>query len=167
MELPSKVLLTVAGLYALVVASGALNGRCTPPTKTTTCRRELHAIRGMTLGGNAVLGFSFADWRAKCKSNQDMKSLPAHVCEYCQMVSRKINAGVIDVGTENGVQCYVDPWGNAYHVDLHANLKLSFMRKLRHVFVGDYIFWSSGPNGINERGAGDDIFEDNRAIFDD
>lgn len=46
-----------------------------------------------------------------------------------------------------------DPWGHKFNVIVADK----FSRKRFGRAVGDIIMWSSGPNGVNENGLGDDI----------
>ena len=49
-----------------------------------------------------------------------------------------------------------DPWGHKFNVVVADKFALaSFGRK-----SGSLIMWSSGPNGVNENGQGDDIIAD-------
>lgn len=54
----------------------------------------------------------------------------------------------------DNLRYWKDPWGHCYNVivsDVYAD------KSFGHVAAGDLIIWSSGPNGINENGGGDDI----------
>ena len=47
-----------------------------------------------------------------------------------------------------------DPWGHCYNVIVADNFAID---SFGHDSGGNIIMWSSGPNGINENGDGDDI----------
>ena len=54
------------------------------------------------------------------------------------------------------LRTWKDPWGNFYNVlvaDEFANARF------RNLTGRNLIMWSSGPNGINENGQGDDILD--------
>ena len=56
--------------------------------------------------------------------------------------------------TADQLRYWKDPWGNYYNVIVADKFSiLSF----GIVSSGDLIIWSSGPNGVNENGQGDDI----------
>lgn len=152
-----KMLIVVAMLTALgVLMWGALTSPITPADKISRCRQDLYHIRSVLLAGDKVMGCDFFKWRETNKLNQT--NMSAQACEYCKEFSRRVGENVFTIGTTDGVEYLVDPWGHAYQVSLRENIVLRDMR-LHRLFVGDCIFWSVGPNGINEHGYGDDVFE--------
>ena len=74
-----------------------------------------------------------------------------------QSIERLLSAtNLFDTAQEAADQLrhWKDPWGNCYNVivsDKYASDSFGI------VPIGELIMWSSGPNGINENGEGDDI----------
>ena len=56
--------------------------------------------------------------------------------------------------TADQLRYWKDPWGNCYNVIVADKFSMLSFGALS---CGDLIIWSSGPNGINENGQGDDI----------
>jgi hypothetical protein len=52
-----------------------------------------------------------------------------------------------------------DGWGRPYHVEWRTNL-VGIDTPMIHATDNELLIWSSGSNGINEYGGGDDLFDD-------
>jgi hypothetical protein len=50
-----------------------------------------------------------------------------------------------------------DAWGNSFNVELKSNLTNGVSFKMTGGSISDIVIWSSGPDGINQFGGGDDI----------
>lgn len=69
------------------------------------------------------------------------------------MVFTNNTAVVFGTGTQyfNAFTCIIDPWGHPY------NYYRTYPTQTDQVNQATFDLWSSGPNGHNENGAGDDI----------
>ena len=121
--------------------------------------------RDLPLPSENATDKAFIDWRDTRNITQTNDPLVAQICEYCKKYSEQsgkpVRTHVID-----GVEHLVDPWGNPYNADMLYRFHDEGIRKsLRDYTVGGIVLWSSGPNGINENGGGDDIFELSRKTW--
>ena len=153
----------VVAVLLLTVAS-MVYAPVTPLGKEGQCERELGRIRGILRGGGVVMGRDFVEWQACSGYSLDAKPICAQIGEYCKEFSARIGEDVFTIGSVGGYDCVLDPWGNAYHVGTLDDIKGFDVRnvkmaKLKTFMVGEWVLWSCGPNGVNDRGGGDDVLE--------
>lgn len=138
-------------LYAM------MHSPLTPPGKKTLCRHELSAIRGALLSGEVANGGPFSG-RRNLNSNNVM-SVRSQMAKCCLQYSQWAGRNIFNFKRIGGEECVVDPWGSAYNIATIADLDSAVnTNRIGKVSVDGLIVWSSGPNGINENGAGDDVF---------
>ena len=78
-----------------------------------------------------------------------------HLCR--QHIERFLSAtNLFDTAQEaaNELRYWKDPWGNCFNVIVADKFAIDSFGVAP---TGELIMWSSGPNGINENGQGDDI----------
>ena len=154
----------MVGLMA-VAAAVAIFFSPSPSTynKIDQCRRLLQRVRYILLAvdGNAT-DKAFINWRDDRNLAQANENLAAQICEYCKAHSKRVGRP-IRICEIDGVELLADPWGQPYNVDMLCHFNEESIRKqLRDYTIGGIVLWSSGQNGINEKGGGDDIFETSR-----
>ena len=155
-------LMAVAAAAMIIFRSQSLS----TSNKIDQCRRFLQQVRYVLLAVDEnATDKAFIDWRDTRNITQTNGPLVAQICEYCKKYSEQsgkpVRTHVID-----GVEHLVDPWGNPYNADMLYRFHDEGIRKsLRDYTVGGIVLWSSGPNGINENGGGDDIFELSRKTW--
>lgn len=160
--------LAVACIVILLIPAIVSNGY-TPSGKLGVCQRKLWLIRDWLREGESQVGVPFGEWQERYK---DLGlSLKGLMCEYCQQSYRRFGdfgKDVVPCRKAGGEWRFIDPWGNEYNIDRIDSLDSSVNRNrtLRIISVGGFVVWSSGPNGIDERGVGDDLFEMPRDCLD-
>lgn len=160
----------IYGIVSLMAVSTAVIIFLSPPPSTYNkidqCRRLLQRVRYilLALDGNAT-DMAFINWRDVRNVVQTNETLAAQICEYCKMHSKRggrpIRTCVVD-----GVELLADPWGQPYNVGMLCHFDDESIRKrFRDYTIGGIVLWSSGQNGIDEKGGGDDIFESSRKLW--
>lgn len=154
-----KVLAVVCIAVYLVPAIVSTN--YTPTGKPGKCMRELEMIRRWALAGKKYVGMSFDEWQ---ELHKDLGlTLKGLMCEYCQQSFGRYGdfcKEVVSCKKIDGERRLIDPWGNEYNIgrkDELAQPLRNIRKDKRWIYIGDFILWSSGPNGMNELGAGDDV----------
>ena len=162
MKLIKVIILAILMILAMFIL-GALNVPYSTPGKRTICRHELSNICTILLAGDVVMGDSFMSWRDN-DTNTSKRNIAEQAGRYCYEFSMRKGQKIFSF--DNGTGCLVDPWGNPYNMDLFDKLcVLKSNPSIRQFAIDKYIIWSSGPNGINEGGEGDDIFELPRKLW--
>lgn len=102
----------------------------------------------------------FTEWRRTQGIALTNDSLAVQICSYCKEYLSLSGRKPFRTCGIDGPEVLIDPWGNPYNADMLDNLRND---KIRRAFANlnaeGIVMWSSGPNGINEKGEGDDIFE--------
>lgn len=153
------------GMFCLMIL--ALAGvLCISPSPSTynkmhQCRRFLQKARYVLLAiDDKAMDMTFIEWREARGMVSLNEDLAAQICEYCDEYSSHADLKSFRSREIDGVKRLTDPWGQPYNVGLLGCFSPENIRRnLRNYTVGGIIMWSSGPNGINENGNGDDIFE--------
>ena len=130
-------------------------------SKMAQCRRLLQKARLVLLAvDDNPMNMTFFEWRGIKGMMQSERNLAAEICEYCNEHSRLSGCKIFRSREINGQNLLVDPWGRPFNVDMIRSFHNADIRTgLNGHTIGGIVMWSSGPNGINECGEGDDIFE--------
>lgn len=132
----------------------------TPTTKVGECRRNLTLMRHILESDNVAIGGDTFMMRLQKHPPADLVASVTQMANYCAEYSRQISKEIfLFANTTNGL-LILDVWGSPYNVDLYTNVPVFKNNEvLKDYTVGPFIIWSSGPNCIDERGEGDDVFE--------
>lgn len=153
----------VLGVVAFVVIAGiSMPTRATSPfDKESQCRISLRNIRHALITTRKDRpNTTFREMRTEWRRGGNPKTLAVDVCECCRAIAKERCGVVLKTRRIGGVDVLVDPWGNPYNVDELDNFIEEGLRDgLAYYSVDGVVVWSSGPNGINEHGDGDDRFE--------
>ena len=150
------------GLAALFFAVVALMSPSpSKANKIAHCRRFLQKARFVLLAiDDNPMDMTFFEWLENKGKTQTSGSLASEICEYCNEYSRLSGRKYFRIKLINGHNLLTDPWGRPYNVEMLRSFHDADIRTgLKGHTVGGIVMWSSGPNGINEHGEGDDIFE--------
>lgn len=102
----------------------------------------------------------FLDWQRVRGRIQAQEPLAAQVCAYCKEYMKRGKGVIFKTRNVVGVELLIDPWGRPYNVDMLSRFADDEIKEgLKDYTIGGMVVWSSGPNGINEYGDGDDILE--------
>ena len=156
----SKITLCLLLVAGCVIVSGVFVVPCTGPGKKSVCRRELSTMRGILLAGEKVMVYPFDEWRTNTCVDTERLPLIQQMSLYCEEFSRRVGDVSFNFVNINGGYCLVDPWGHIYNAEKISLMNVAVDNPMLSRFaIGNYLIWSSGPNGKNEHGYGDDIFE--------
>lgn len=130
-----------------------------PFNNKNNCWISLRSIRCILFAQDGVMPQNFLEWRDSLSKGRQQVNLAAQVCAYCKEYANKSGKIKFKIRSVDGVEYLSDPWGRPYNVDMLTLIPDSYLRAA----LADYsprgiAMWSSGPNGINEYGRGDDIF---------
>lgn len=157
---PIKTALWLTCGVFVLLASGMLVIPYTPSGKPIACRRELANMRGIMLAGEEVMGCSFREWRTNSCAGAQHLPLMEQMSRYCHEFSERVGKRIFTFTNVNDAVCLVDPWGRTYNCTNISGLDKSIdVSEISRLSIGNYVIWSSGPNGENENGLGDDVFE--------
>lgn len=129
--------------------------------KIVQCRQSLQKARSVLLDvDNSGGGITFTEWREVNGTERELKDIAAQICAYCEEYSRMTGRKMFRIQNYDGRNLLTDPWGQPYNVNTLSSFHSATIRNgLNNYTVEGIVMWSSGPNGINENGEGDDIFE--------
>lgn len=135
----------------------------TPSTcnKVEQSRRFLKKVRTVLLAADEkVMDKPFIEWRVTQGIASTNDSLAVQICRYCKEYLRLSGRKPLRTREIDGPELLIDPWGNPYNAEMLDNLRNDKIRRaFARLNADGIVMWSSGPNGINEEGEGDDIFE--------
>lgn len=129
--------------------------------KMAQARRFLKKARTVLLAADGkTMTPSFAEWRMTQGIASSNVPLAVLICKYCKEYSRLSGHQPLGIREIDGAERLIDPWGNPYNAGMLRSFQNENTRMALVVLsVHGIVMWSSGPNGINEEGEGDDIFE--------
>lgn len=149
----------VLAIFAIVMVAGSPS----PATekKILQCRRFLHKARMVLLSTEGTNQYtSFEEWRATQDVPPTNMPLAVQICDFFKEYSARAGTKPFRTLEVEGGARLVDPWGRPYNVDMLSNIPDERIRQALAGFTANgMIMWSSGKNGVNEHGSGDDIFE--------
>lgn len=153
----TRMAICVIGILLLLLSIwSAITCPCTPLGKIGRCRNELWKIRNVML----VNGAEFMDDKSMSPKNR--------ICKRCKEYNRKERKDFFCIKNVRGVESVVDPWGTEYNIDQVESIDAKIDKNLLECMLFEgLIVWSSGPNGINERGLGDDVFMERLSLLKD
>ncbi len=150
------------GMVACWLVSQVFTIATTSPfNKRFHCWQSLKEIRIVLLSHKrSGTGVPFLDWQREHDRILSHESLTAQVCAYCKEYAKRVKGVVFKIRNVDGFELLIDPWGRPYNVDMLSRFTDEEIKKgLKDYTTGGVVVWSSGPNGINEYGNGDDILE--------
>ncbi len=129
--------------------------------KMEQSRRFLQKVRIVLLAADKkIMDKPFVEWRMTQGIASTNDSLAVQICKYCKEYLRLSGRKPFITCEIVGSEVLVDPWGNPYNAEILDNLRSDKIRRaFANLNADGIVMWSSGPNGINEGGEGDDIFE--------
>lgn len=156
----NKGCLVLVLLVGTVLLISSLIPPITPTSKVGECRRSMTLIRHILVSDNiAIGGDTFLVKLQKCPT-RDLVASATQMVNYCTEYSRQIGKEIFLFGNTTNGFSILDVWGSPYNVDFSTNVPMFIKNEaLQDYTVGPFIIWSSGPNCIDERGEGDDVFE--------
>ena len=123
------------------------------------CRQSLINIRNVLYFHEKGDGnIPFDEWRReRCKTCKS-ENLATQVCGYCKEYASRKTGSKFKIRKVKGAEVLIDPWGHPFNVDVVSRFPCEDMREaLLESSPNGIAIWSSGPNGVNEYGDGDDI----------
>jgi len=101
---------------------------------------------------------TFCEWRRDRDKSCKSESLATQICGYCKEYASRGTGLKFKIRKVDGVDVLIDPWGSPFNVDKLTRFPSKDIRDALLECSPDGIaIWSSGPNGINEYGDGDDM----------
>lgn len=156
-----RIYASLGTLALLAIAMLIVSPSSSTCQKISQCRKFLHKVRTVMLpGAGKPSGRSFMKWHAINDGVSTNVSLVSQICEYCKEYSRMSGDLPFRTSEIEDVEYLIDPWGRPYNADFLDNFSdKEIKRLLADLTVNGIVMWSSGPNGINEHGTGDDVLE--------
>lgn len=147
-----------------VIVCWILSQLCTvatvsPFNRGFQCRGSLMEIRKvLSLQVTNSKKIPYDEWLRDRGTAYKPESLAAQVCRYCKEYASTRTGLMLKIREVDGVEVLIDPWGSPFNIDYLTRFPSGAIRDaLLECSPGGIAMWSSGPNGINEYGEGDDI----------
>lgn len=126
-------------------------------TKEEECRRDIGLIKCALRIDERYADPALRFNSESASSESELINAVGRFCKECLSLTGA--HGALSIQSVDGIDKVIDPWGNPYNIGLLNTVSHAWPNQLKDSAIGSVLVWSSGPNGINENGGGDDIVE--------